>query len=103
SGERAGERPALLAFNVGIVRVTGNGFGGAGLARTWALTGHPAVRRRLDRLATDRPGADRPAGAAPLAVVVATPLYADLCDEGLDRRGWREIRAAGAWMNWGTR
>jgi hypothetical protein len=87
--------PVVLALDVGVVRVVGDGFAGVGLARTWGLAGHPAVLGHVAAAARRAPD-----GTVPLAAVMPAPLFAELCVEGLDRRGWSEVAAAAAWVRW---
>jgi hypothetical protein len=100
--------PALLALHVGIVRVIGDGFGGAGLARIHALAGDRALRAAAARSGDGGKDGDgggpRGCGAsgrrvgAPLAVAISDGLFADLRAEGLPGRAWRRVPAATAWI-----
>jgi hypothetical protein len=83
-----GHRPVLAGFHVGITKVVGDGLGGAGADRARALIQDPAIKTASERTAVP----------APLAVVVTSGLFEDLCAEGLPDHGWQSVPDAGAWL-----
>lgn len=86
--------PALLALNVGIIRVLDDGFAGAGLDRARNLASDSAVRAAVaDYVKVE--------GLDPgLAVVLSGGLYTDLCDEGYAVEEWRPVQVLDAWFRW---
>ena len=81
-------RPVLAGFHVGITKVVGDGFGGAGADRTRALLQNPAIKTASERT-----------GVPPLlAVAVTSGLFEELRAEGLPDDGWQSVPAAGAWL-----
>jgi len=88
--ESAGQ--ALLAVDVGIVRMAGDGFGGAGLARTRALARNGAIRAAALHRARER------GAAGGFAVVISDGLFADLRAEGIPAEGWQRVWPAAAWL-----
>lgn len=84
--------PALLALNVGIMRVLDDGFAGAGLDRARSLACNSAVRTAVgNHIGAGSPGAG-------LAVVLSGGLYTDLCDEGYAVEAWQPVRLVDAWF-----
>jgi hypothetical protein len=80
--------PVLAGFHVGMTKVVGDGFGGAGADRTRALIADPTIRATL-------------AHASPpvmLAVAVTAVLFEELHAEGQSDHGWQRIPAANAWL-----
>jgi hypothetical protein len=79
-------KPVLAGFHVGLIRLTGNGFGGKGVERTLALIRDPAVA-----------SAAALAGAR-LAVAITVGLFEDLRMEGLADAEWQPVPTADAWL-----
>jgi hypothetical protein len=100
-------RPALVVLHVGIIRIVGDGFGGAGLIRIQSLIRDPAVRAAVIDAAGTQGSAGQGRGAqgsagqrrgARLSLVISDGLFADLCAEGVSRQGWQRVSRAGAWL-----
>jgi len=88
-------RSVLAGFHVGIIRLTGDRFGGAGVERTLSLIRDPAVTAQASmQLAASVP---EPAGGY-LAVVITAGFFDDLCTEGLTDSEWRPVPTADAWL-----
>jgi hypothetical protein len=81
-------RPVVAGFHVGIIKVIGDGLGGAGADRIRALIQDPAIRTASERIGTP----------ALLIVAITSGLFDDLCSEGLPPHGWQSVRSAGAWL-----
>jgi hypothetical protein len=82
----------FLVVHVGIVRIVGDGFGGAGVSRTRALARNAAVRAAADRGAREQGKATR------FAVVISDGLFSDLRTEGVSGEGWQLVPPAAAWV-----
>ncbi|MEZ0108970.1 hypothetical protein ABH920_002980 [Catenulispora sp. EB89] len=82
----------LLALDVGLVWIVGDGFGGAGLRRVRSLVSHPAVAEAASRFV---PGHHH--GDPGLMVVVPPGLHSELLAEGL-AGAWHHIPDADAWL-----
>lgn len=85
----------LLALDVGIVRIVGDGFGGAGLHRVRSLVTHPAVAEAASGFAGFAPR--RHHGDPGLTVVVPAGLHDELLAEGWTGT-WHHVPAADAWL-----
>jgi hypothetical protein len=83
------EHTVVAAFHVGIVRVDGNGFGGAGVHRVL----HLAQRGALNAVGS----ADEAAPGPWMLTLVSEYLFTDLLAEGWPAEGWHPVPAAGAW------
>jgi hypothetical protein len=80
--------PVLVGFHVGITKVVGDGFGGAGADRVRALISDPAIRAAMTHASPP----------APLAVAITIGLFEEFRAEGQSDHGWQRIPAAGAWL-----
>jgi hypothetical protein len=83
---------AFLAVDVGIVRLTRNGFGGAVLSRAAELAANSFIAAAAGR--RDCPDV---AGHG-LIVVIPDGLFADLRAEGEPCAGWQRVAPAAAWF-----
>lgn len=87
--------PALLALNVGIMRVLDDGFTGAGLERARSLANDAAVRAAVG----EHLGADGEKRGG-FAVVLSAGFYTDLYDEGYELEDWHPVQSCAAWFRW---
>jgi hypothetical protein len=111
--------PALAVFHVGIVRLSGDGFGGVAVDRAARLVCDPALHAAAARLAEagsgalpeheDEAGAGGAAGsaaaaasasasAACLVVGLTNGLYADMRAEGLPGSDWQPAADASVYI-----
>ncbi len=88
-------QPVLAGFHVGIIKLTGNGFGGTGVDRVLALVRDPAIAAHVSRRAT---AADSARGGSRLAIAITAGLFEDLRAEGLPGEDWQLVPAADAWL-----
>jgi hypothetical protein len=80
-----GPDPAVLALDVGIVRVHEDGFAGSAIDRVLRLVRGDVLR---DLASAGRPG---------LLAAITEPLFTDLLGEGWPTDGWRSQPPAGIW------
>jgi len=87
--------PVLAGFHVGIIKLTDDGFGGAGVERVLALVRDPAIAAQVSlRAASSSSGL----GGHQLAVAVTARFFEDLRAAGLPSGGWQPVPAADAWL-----
>ncbi|MEY9894518.1 hypothetical protein ABIA35_008259 [Catenulispora sp. MAP12-49] len=82
----------LLALDLGIVRIVGDGFGGAGLCRVRSLASNRGVAKAASEL-TPR----HRQGESQLMVVVPPSLHIELLADGL-AGAWHYVPDADAWL-----
>jgi hypothetical protein len=87
--------PVLAGFHVGIIKLTGAGFGGTGVERVLALVRDPAIAAHVSLRAA---ATDSARGPHCLAVAITARLFEDLRAEGLPSDGWNLVPAADAWL-----
>jgi hypothetical protein len=88
-------QPILAGFHVGIIKLTGAGYGGTGIDRVLALIRDPAIAVHVARPVIP---ADAAPGAPRLAVAITAGLFEDLRAEGLPGDEWQRVPAADAWL-----
>jgi hypothetical protein len=88
-------RPVVVAFHLGITRLTSAGFGGQGVERALALVRDPAIAVRASAQVT-LAGSTRTDPR--LAAAITAGFFADLCTEGLAGLGWQRVPPASAWL-----
>jgi hypothetical protein len=88
-------RPVVVAFHLGITRLTSAGFGGQGVERALALVRDPAIAVRASAQVT-LAGSTRTDPR--LAAAITAGFFDDLCTEGLAGLGWQRVPPASAWL-----